>query len=82
MKFISAIKAGKEAVIVHIDGDTRFLSRVTSIGLTPGCKVRIIKNDKNRPLLVFSRDTMIALNKKESENIKVEEITEGGVKVS
>ncbi len=82
MKFISAIKAGKEAVIVQIDGDTRFLSRVTSIGLTPGCKVRIIKNDKNRPLLVFSRDTMIALNKKESENIKVEEITEGGVQVS
>ena len=82
MKFISAIPAGKEAVIVQIDGDTRFLSRVTSIGLTPGCKVRIIKNDKNRPLLVYSRDTMIALNKKESENIKVDEINAGGNKVS
>ncbi len=73
MKFISTIPAGKEAVIVQIDGDTRFLSRITSIGLTPGCNVKIIKNDKNRPLLVYSRDTMIALNKKESENIKVEE---------
>ena len=73
MKFISTIPAGKEAVIVQIDGDTRFLSRVTSIGLTPGCRVRIIKNDKNRPLLIYSRDTMIALNKKESQNIKVEE---------
>ncbi len=73
MKFISTIPAGKEAVIVQIDGDTRFLSRITSIGLTPGCKVRIIKNDKNRPLLIYSRDTMIALNKKESQNIKVEE---------
>ncbi len=82
MKFISAIPAGKEAVIVQIDGDTRFLSRVTSIGLTPGCKVRIIKNDKNRPLLVYSRDTMIALNKKESENIKVDEINAGGTKAS
>ena len=73
MKFISTIPAGKEAVIVQIDGDTRFLSRITSIGLTPGCRVRIIKNDKNRPLLIYSRDTMIALNKKESQNIKVEE---------
>lgn len=73
MKFISTIPAGKEAVIVQIDGDTRFLSRITSIGLTTGCNVKIIKNDKNRPLLVYSRDTMIALNKKESENIKVEE---------
>ena len=73
MKFISTIPAGKEAVIVQIDGDTRFLSRVTSIGLTPGCKVKIIKNDRNRPLLVYSRDTMIALNKKECQNIKVDE---------
>ncbi len=73
MKFISTLPAGKEAVIVQIDGDTRFLSRITSIGLTPGCKVKIIKNDKNRPLLVYSRDTMIALNKKECQNIKVDE---------
>ena len=55
MKFISTIPAGKEAVIVQIDGDTRFLSRITSIGLTPGCIVKVIKNDKNRPLLVYSR---------------------------
>jgi ferrous iron transport protein A len=75
MKFISTIPAGKEAVIVQIDGDTRFLSRITSIGLTPGCNVKIIKNDKNRPLLVYSRDTMIALNKKECTGIMVEEVT-------
>ena len=71
MKFISTIPAGKEAVIVQIDGDTRFLSRITSIGLTPGCNVKIIKNDKNRPILLYSRDTMIALNKDECDNIMV-----------
>ena len=26
-----------------------------------GCRVSVIKNDKNRPVLVYSRDTMIAL---------------------
>ena len=70
---LSNMTKGAEGIISSINGDTRFLSRITSIGLTPGCKVKIIKNDKNRPLLVYSRDTMIALNKKESENIKVEE---------
>ena len=72
MKSLSSLSVNKEGVIASIDGDTRFLSRVTSIGLTPGCRVKVIKNDKNRPLLVYSRDTMIALNKKECENILVE----------
>lgn len=75
MKSLSSLSAESEGVIASIDGDTRFLSRITSIGLTPGCRVRIVKNDKNRPLLVYSRDTMIALNKNECENIYVE--TEG-----
>ena len=72
MKSLISLSPDSVGVIAAIDGDTRFLSRITSIGLTPGCKVRIVKNDKNRPLLVYSRDTMIALNKKECENIYVE----------
>jgi ferrous iron transport protein A len=70
---LSSLAVGDEAVITSIDGDVRFLSRITSIGLTPGSKVKVIKNDRNRPLLLYSRDTMIALNKKECENIKVQE---------
>lgn len=35
--------------------DERFMSRITSIGLTPGCSIRVIRNDKNRPMLIYSR---------------------------
>ena len=73
MRSLSSLAVGTDAVIESIDGDTRFISRVTSIGITPGSKVKVIKNDRNRPLLIYSRDTMIALNKKECENIKVQE---------
>ena len=55
-------------------GDSRFIGRITSIGLTPGCRVNVIKNDKNRPLLLFSRDTMIAVNRRECEGIEVTEV--------
>ena len=48
------------------------MSRITSIGLTPGSTVTVVKNEKNRPLLVYSRDTMIALNRSECEMIEVE----------
>ncbi len=71
---LSEVKENKDAVITALSGDTRFMSRITSIGLTPGCKVSVIKNDKNRPLLVYSRDTMIALNRNECDGISVEEV--------
>ncbi len=72
---LSEVKENGEAFVSAVQGDTRFMSRITSIGLTPGCRVRVVKNDKNRPLLVFSRDTMIALNRKECMGITVEEVT-------
>ena len=53
-------------------GDRRYLSRITSIGLTPGCNIEVLQNGKNRPLLIYGRDTMIALNRGESERIMVE----------
>ncbi len=72
---LSEVKENKEALVSEVSGDTRFMSRITSIGLTPGCRVRVVKNDKNRPLLVYTRDTMIALNRNECKGILVEEVT-------
>ncbi|MBP5158555.1 MAG: ferrous iron transport protein A [Treponema sp.] len=73
MKRLSELAKDASGVIASINGDTRFVSRITSIGLTPGCRVSIIKNEKHRPLLVYSRDTMIALNRKECDWIEVAE---------
>ncbi|MBP3743404.1 MAG: ferrous iron transport protein A [Treponema sp.] len=78
MKKLVELKKEESGVIASINGDTRFVSRITSIGITPGCKITIVKNEKHRPLLVYSRDTMIALNRKECENIIVQPITQGG----
>ncbi len=71
---LGELKENSEAVISRLNGDTRFIGRITSIGLTPGCHVSIIKNDKNRPVLLYSRDTMIAVNRKECEGIDVTEV--------
>ena len=72
---LSELKENGEALVTQVDGDTRFISRITSIGLTPGCRVKVLKNDKNRPVLVYSRDTMIALNRKECEGVLIEEVS-------
>lgn len=70
---LNEMKADREAVVSKINGDSRFLSRITSIGITPGCKITVVRNDRNRPMLVYSRDTMIALNRKECSGIEVTE---------
>lgn len=73
MKKLSELAKDERGVIASINGDARFVSRITSIGLTPGCSITIIKNEKRRPILLYSRDTMIALNRKECDGIEVEE---------
>ncbi|MBO7105205.1 MAG: ferrous iron transport protein A [Fibrobacter sp.] len=55
--------------IEKIEGDSRFISRIVSIGLTPGSTFSLLKNDGRSPLLVFCRDTVIAVNRKESSQI-------------
>ena len=60
---LSELGRDSEAIVKNLSGDQRFISRITSIGLTLGCNLRVLRNDKNRPMLVYSRDTMIALNR-------------------
>jgi ferrous iron transport protein A len=71
---LNDVRENTDAIISELKGDARFISRITSIGLTPGCRVSIIKNDKNRPVLLYSRDTMIAVNRKECAGIIVSEV--------
>ena len=69
---LTEVQTGQKAKILLVEGDRRYLSRITSIGLNVGCKVEMLQNIKGRPLLVYGRDTMIALNREESERIMVE----------
>ncbi len=73
MKKLSQLTKNETGVIASINGDARFVSRITSIGLTPGCSISIIKNEKRRPVLVYSRDTMIALNRRECDGIEIKD---------
>ena len=72
MQKLTDLREGQKARIIGITGDRRYLSRITSIGLSLGCPLEMLQNVKNRPVLVYGRDTMIALNRAESERIQVE----------
>lgn len=76
MKKLSEIKKGEKGKITSLKGDTRFLSRITSIGLTVGSIIEVIQNQKKQPVLVYGRDTMIAINRNECEKIMLEVVSE------
>ncbi len=64
-----------KAVIRAIrDSDIHLLNRLNSIGLTPGTKLQVIKNDRKMPMLIFARETLLALNRRDAERIEVEKL--------
>ncbi len=69
---LSKVNEGFCGVIKNVDGDYRLVSRVTSIGLTEGSGIEVMRNEKRQPILVYSRDSLIAINRKDCEGIEVE----------
>jgi ferrous iron transport protein A len=63
MQSITASKCGQRGIVAALGGDARFLSRITAIGLTPGCPVEILRSEKRQPALLYCRDTMIAIGR-------------------
>ena len=65
-------KADQHGVIRRISGDAHFMNRVTAIGITEGAEFQTVRNDKRMPVLVYLRETLIAVNRADAERIEVE----------
>lgn len=72
MLTLTQAEEGREYTVKDVKGDARFISRITSIGITTGAMLKVVRNVKRLPLLIYSRDTMLAINKREANNIYVE----------
>ena len=42
MKKLAEMKQGQTGVVTAINGDARYMSRITSIGITPGCIISML----------------------------------------
>lgn len=74
MTTLDTIAPGAKARIERVEGNVRLLTRLASVGLVPGSVIRVQRNDKKRPVLVFERDTILAINREESKRIFVREV--------
>lgn len=71
---LNEMKSGSQGKVKSLPKDERLLSRITSIGLTEEATFQVVKNDRKMPVLVYVRETLLALNRKDCEKIEVSEV--------
>jgi len=69
---LSEMRASTQGRVKNLGKDDRFLKRITSVGLTEGAEFQVIRNDKRMPVLVYARETLLAINRKDCDKIEVE----------
>jgi ferrous iron transport protein A len=50
------------------------MKRITSIGITEGSRLQTVKNDPQMPLLIYTRETLIALSRADAMKVEVEAV--------
>lgn len=66
---LSNFPSGLSGIVVEINGGNAFLSRMISLGLSPGIEVGVLQNHLRGPVLICVRDSRLALGRKEAQEI-------------
>lgn len=74
---LGAVPAGESVQIRTLAGGHEFLSRLASLGFTPGTRVTVVQNRGRGPLIVTLRDTRVALGRGEALRILVDRLPRG-----
>ena len=68
---LTALHVGERGVVVELTGGRGLLSRITSLGFTPGAEVTVVQNFGRGPIIARVRDARIALGRGEANKIQV-----------
>ena len=74
---LAELSRGEQAQVQTIEGGANLISRMASMGLTPGAEVTIMQNFPRMPLIINVRYTFIALGREEAGRVYVDR-AEGG----
>lgn len=73
MRTLDELKVGETGVIQRMNGDRGFISRAGAMGFTPDTPVTMLFQKRRGPVIVYLRDTQVALSRKEAVKIHVGE---------
>ena len=72
---LSTVHSGESVQIEKMKGGHHFLSRLASLGFTPGAQLRVIRNHGHGPIIVSLRDTRVALGRGEAKKILIKPLS-------
>jgi ferrous iron transport protein A len=68
---LSALSTGEHGAVVQLEGGRGLLSRMASLGFTPGAEITVLQNFGHGPLIVRVREARVALGRGEARKIHV-----------
>ena len=68
---LSDAQPGSRYCILEVKEENRLVNRLSSMGLLRGSTVEVCQNNKKQPVLIFARDTLVAIGREESKKILV-----------
>lgn len=68
---LSDTRPGKKYSVTDIKNESRLINRLSSMGIMCGSKIEICQNNPKQPVLIFTRDTLVAIGRGESKKIMV-----------
>ncbi|HID63301.1 MAG TPA: ferrous iron transport protein A [Anaerolineae bacterium] len=68
---LSNLAPGEVGVVRELTGGWGFMSRLATLGFTPGAKLTMVQNFGHGPLIVSIRNTRIALGRGEAAKVFV-----------
>lgn len=74
---LSAVRTGETVEIREMQGGQSFLSRLATLGFTPGAHLQVVQNYGHGPIIVRVRDTRVALGRGEANKILVRPLAGG-----
>lgn len=71
---LAETEPGKRYVVTEIKDEARLVNRLSSMGVMCGSRIEVCQNERKQPVLIFTRDTLIAIGRRESEKIVVGDV--------
>ena len=68
---LTELETDQEGAVLELNGGRTLVSRLATLGFTPGAPLKMIQNFGNGPLIVRVRDTRIALGRGEARKVFV-----------
>lgn len=70
IKLIDA-KVGQQYEVTGIRKEDRLINRLSSMGIITGSRIEVCQNFKKQPILLYARDTLVAIGRSEAEKVMI-----------